>query len=159
MDDAPPQRDKRGLFLPGNAIAKGHGGSRERTRLQRALRAAIDEGTIGEIVADLRGIAADRGAEPGARISAMKVLLEHAVGRPREADDDRELALPTVEDSAGVAAAVARTFALLAAGEVDVADATKLVGALSTAGDVLAWRALEARLAALEAERAMRLVT
>lgn len=155
MDDA-PQRDKRGLFLPGNSVAKGHGGSRERTRLQRALRAAVDEASIAEIVADLRGIAADPSAEPGARISAMRVLLEHAVGRPREADDDRELALPTVEDAAGVAAAVARTFALLAAGEVDVTDASKLVGALATAGDVLAWKAIEARLAALEAQRITR---
>lgn len=122
------------------------------------MREIVDESCIRSIVADLLDIARNRELEPASRIAAAKLVLEHAIGRPREADDDRELALPTVEDAAGVAAAVARTFALLAAGEVDVADATKLVGALATAGDVLAWRALEARLAALEAERAMRLV-
>lgn len=122
------------------------------------MREIVDESCIRSIVAELVEIARDRKQEPAARVGAAKVVLAHAIGRPREADDDRELALPTVEDAAGVAAAVARTFALLAAGEVDVADATKLVGALATAGDVLAWRALEARLAALEAERAMRLV-
>lgn len=143
-------RDVRGRFVEGNRGARGHGGSRARARLARALHAAVDEGAIEKIGIDLLAIAADAALEPGARIAAMRLLLEHAVGRPREADAGVAVALPAVRSAGDVVEGIARTFEALSSGDVDAVTASRLVDALRSAGDAIAWGEIERRIAELE---------
>ena len=146
-------RDDQGRFLPGSRAAAGHGGSRARARLARALHAAVDEETIIEIVGDLRAIAADASLEPGARIAAMRLLLDHAIGKPAECPSDAVVDLPTTRSAADIVEAVVRVFEALGHGDVDVREAVQLVDALSKAGDAIVWRGLVERVETLERER------
>lgn len=156
-DSQSNDRDARGRFGPGNGAAFGRGVARHRAQLARAMREIVDSDTVRKLADELLAIAHDRELEPTARIAAARLLLEHSVGRPREADAEAAVpSLPPLRDSSAVLEAVSRVFESVSEGGIDVADAGRLVDAITKAAAATAWSSLETRVATIERERARR---
>ena len=129
MSDSPNDRDARGRFGPGNAAAFGRGVARHRAQLARAMREAVDEDAVRSLVADLLALARDPEQDASARIGAARLLFEYGIGKPRAADSDAAVpSLPPLRDASAVLEATSRVFESASSGEIDVADATRLVG-------------------------------
>ena len=76
-------RDAAGRFRPGNSANPGG-----RSKVQRAVQAILDEAAptgAGELVRLMT--ACEKESD---RIAAIKLVLEHAIGKPKERDDDGE---------------------------------------------------------------------
>jgi hypothetical protein len=69
-------RDGRGLFQPGNQIAKGNVGNARMKALRRVLLDCATPEKVKEVEASLYGLAV------GGDTTAIRIWLDHVVGRP-----------------------------------------------------------------------------
>ena len=72
-------RDARGLFVPGNTIARGNVGNARMKALRRALIDCVTPEKVAEVEASLYKLAT------GGDVPAAKVWLDHVIGRPVQA--------------------------------------------------------------------------
>jgi hypothetical protein len=80
MGDSPPNgRDARGLFAPGNTIAKGNVGNARMKSLRRTLIGCVTPEKVAEVEATLYRLAV------GGDVAAIKTWLDHVIGRPVQA--------------------------------------------------------------------------
>lgn len=137
-------RDQRGRFVVGNGAARGNGSARRQYALAEAVRQAITEDDLVRVVQQLRDLAI-----AGDTVAA-RLLLEHAVGRPREASAGG-VDLPADLGSAqAIGLALATVAAAAAAGAIDSGDAVRIAGVLHQLLDARVVADLEARVADLE---------
>src|SRR5215471_5564046 len=95
-------RDAKGLFAPGNAIAKGNAGNARMKELRRALIDCVTPEKVREVEASLYKLAI------GGDTTAIKIWLDHVVGRPVQAvelagPDGTALDLPSIVSTIMVA--------------------------------------------------------
>lgn len=139
-------RDARGRFAKGNRIARGNPSLRRQHALQQAVREACDEGDLVAVMAGLLDA-----ARKGDHIAA-RLLLEHAVGRPREAEPLLDLGeIPDLSTAGGHREALQLVAAACARGDVDLGSAQRFVDVLGHVAEATLLVDLQARLAALEA--------
>lgn len=150
VDGSSDDRDGRGRFARGNSCAKGHGGSRRRAELGRALLDAVGAAEVRELADVLLAVARDAGAEPGARIRAVQVLFDRVLGTPRAAPSDVAVLLPSPHNAANLREGFAQLTEATASGDLDPADALTLGRLLATAGDATIWADVADRVAALD---------
>ncbi len=78
-----PQTDKPWLFKPGQS-----GNPTGRSKIQREVQAILDA-AAPHGAAELKRLMCEAADEKD-RIAAIKIVLEHVIGKPKERDDDGE---------------------------------------------------------------------
>ncbi len=78
-----PNHNAAGKFIAGNRANPGG-----RSKVQYAVQAILDE-AAPDGARELRRLMLEADDE-GDRISAIKIVLEHSIGKPKERDDDGE---------------------------------------------------------------------
>lgn len=78
--DGESQRDSRGLFLPGNKVAKGNPHGRRVAKIRGWLLDSVDASDVRKVI---KALVAE--AEKG-NVAAARELLDRLVGKPIEID-------------------------------------------------------------------------
>jgi hypothetical protein len=132
------ERDSRGRFRPGNAVALGNRGRRDACRIKRRLDAAVTDQDVDEIVR-----AAVRSAKRGDR-HARAFIFDHLRGKPRTAPADplHVEGLPKIVNEEDAARAAAHLVEQVAAGEVSpdaAAHLARLIQCVRGIPQAVAW--------------------
>jgi hypothetical protein len=143
-------RDARGRFGPGNP--GGPGGSRRRAC---ELRMAAEEAVTPEMVKGAMRKCAMLALQ--GNLSALRILLERALGKPLEASVEGEpldIAPPRLRTAADCSTALERVTDAICKGSIDYAAGKLLIDAITARIRVLEVTELEARLTELEKQAA-----
>jgi hypothetical protein len=136
----PKGAPKPGQFQPGNRFGRGRPqGSRNSATI--ALQALLDG--EGEEITRTAVTMALNGNE-----TALRLCLERLL--PAKKDRTINFALPSIEDAAGVSAAMGSVLSAVAAGDITPAEAASLAALLETRRKALETRELAERIEALE---------
>ena len=144
-------RDPGGRFKPGHGVkSPGNPRIRHIHELREAVRLAITPERLQGVLAKMVLLAAVEGDTAAARL-----VLEHAIGRPRQdGGDATAVNIPRIEKAADLVTASSEVLEALARGDLTPADARALAEVIAAAGKSIELYALEQRLEVLEGRRA-----
>jgi hypothetical protein len=94
-------RDERGRLLPGAKIGIGNRGQRHHAEIRRSLINAETPEDVHKVGQELLAIAHSRRINVRTRLLAMRIWLDHVLGKPRVApemtdDDDSEISVDDI---------------------------------------------------------------
>jgi hypothetical protein len=138
-------RDERGRFRAGNELSRGNGGQRDRSRIRRALAAAVTDEDLSAVVR--KAIAQARNGDRHAR----SWLSDRLAGTPRrEQLDVQAVQLGALDSLEDVRAAAARVATAAAAGTLTIEAAKLLAQQLHTLAELHIATDLAARIEDVE---------
>ena len=143
-------RDARGRFAHGNPGGPGNPALRRAAALQQAVRDAVTPKDLRAVLGKLVEQAKDGDHQ------AARIVLDRAVGKPREEREEATrwtFATPDLASAAGCAKGAGAVLKALARGEVDTDTALRVCSTIKAVSDTMATAELEQRLSALEGAR------
>jgi hypothetical protein len=145
IQSAQTDRDEAGRFRPGHSIkSPGNPRLRRLGTLQRALASAITPEELTTVVRNLhdQALAGDT--------QAARLLLERCLGRPGEERHEIALELPEITDANSLADGMRAVAVAAAAGDIELADAERMVALLREVGEAIVVRQLADRVREIE---------